>query len=60
MSNVIGLGVELENYLCNKYCSIFECLDWEGNIDEVIFVLVELFKCGGEVVDYFECKGCIK
>ncbi|MCP3654225.1 bpX6 domain-containing protein [Herbaspirillum sp.] len=60
VSNAIGLGAELENYLRNKYRSTFERLDREGNIDEATFVLAELLKCGGEAVDYLERKGRIK
>lgn len=53
----IGLDGALEAHLRATYRRTFERLDQAGRIDEAVFVLAELLRCGAEAVTYLESKG---
>jgi hypothetical protein len=52
----IGLDASVQLFLRQTYRRSFERLDREGKIDEAVFVLAELLRCGAEAVDYLERK----
>ena len=53
----IGFGDDIEQHLRQTYRRTFEQLDRAGRIDEAVFVLAELLRCGAEAVTYLEAKG---
>ena len=56
----IGMDAELQQHLRATYRRTFEQLDRAGRIDEAVFVLAELLRCGAEAVAYLETKGRMK
>lgn len=53
----IGLDPALAQHLRATYRRTFEQLDRAGRVDEAVFVLAELLRCGAEAVTYLESKG---
>lgn len=53
----IGMDPALTQHLRATYRRTFEQLDRAGRIDEAVFVLAELLRCGAEAVTYLEAKG---
>lgn len=59
-TSVIGLDMQVQNYLRQSYRQLFQRLEREGRIDEATFVLAELLHAGVEAVDYLERNGRLK
>ncbi|MES2295788.1 MAG: bpX6 domain-containing protein [Pseudomonadota bacterium] len=53
---IIGIDAQLQQHLRATYRRSFERLDREGKVDEAVYVLAELLKCGAEAVGYLETK----
>jgi hypothetical protein len=59
-ASVMHLQDALQEHLRQTYRRTFERLVREGKIDEAVFVLAELLKCGTEAVNFLESHGRFK
>lgn len=59
-ASVLHMAPGVEEHLRRTYRHTYERLVREGKIDEAVFVLAELLKCGAEAVNFLETQGRLK